>query len=153
MKKIIRECPYCSKTIVDTPDKDNLGYYMYCLDCDSSFDVDVVDLEALRKYVLKLTSENFFDRYYENVDTFTCKMFVDNELRNILNVFFNYQDDLTLSPFIKILFDEDYVFEETDDLAYVIELHLSDKIIRITDLMLNNTLKQLVQDMRKWLNQ
>ena len=153
MKKIIREWPYCSKTIVDTPDKDNLGYYMYCLDCNSSFDVDVVDLEALRKYVLKLTSENFFDRYYENVDTFTCKMFVDNELRNILNVFFDYQDNLTLSPFIKILFDEDYVFEETDDLAYVIELHLSDKIIRITDLMLNNTLKQLVQDMRKWLNQ
>ena len=75
-------------------------------------------------------------------------MFVDNKLREILDVFFDGQDDLTLSPFIKILFDEDYVFETTDDLAYVIELHLSDKIVRITDLMLNNTLKHLVQDLR-----
>lgn len=153
MKKITRECSYCGNPITDTPDKDNLGYYMYCLDCDASFDVDVVDLEKLRKYVSKLTPEKFFDRYYENVDVFTCKIFVDNELRNILDIFFDNQDDLTLSPFVKILFDEDYVFETTDDLAYVIELHLSNKIIRITDLMLNNTLKKLVQDMRKWLNQ
>ena len=153
MKKITRTCPYCSNLITDTPDKDNLGYYMYCLDCDASFDVDVVDLNKLYNYTLNLTTDKFFDRYYENVDTFTCKMFVDNELREILDCFFDNQNDLTLSPFIKFLFDEDYVFNETDDLAYVIELHLSDKIVRITDLMLNNTLKNLIQQMKKWLNQ
>ena len=148
MKKNTRECLHCSNPVTGVPDKDNMGYYMYCLDCDPSFDVDVVNLEDLRKYVVKLTPEKFFDKYFENRDTFTCKMFVDNELREILDYFFDEQDDLTLSPFIKILFDEDYVFETTDDLAYVIELHLSDKIIRITDLMLNNTLKELVGFLR-----
>ncbi len=148
MKKITRNCPCCSNSITDIPDKDNLGYYMYFLDCDTSFDVDVINLEDLRKYVSTLKPERFWDKYFENPDTFTCKMFVDNKLREILDVFFDGQDDLTLSPFIKILFDEDYVFETTDDLAYVIELHLSDKIVRITDLMLNNTLKHLVQDLR-----
>ena len=34
-------------------------------------------------------------------------MFVDNKLREILDIFFDGQDDLTLSPFIKILFDEE----------------------------------------------
>ena len=148
MKKITRTCPYCSNSITDIPDKDNLGYYMYCLDCDTSFDVDVINLEDLRKYVSTLTPERFWDKHFQNPDTFVCKMFVDNKLREILDIFFDGQDDLTLSPFIKILFDEDYVFETTDDLAYVIELHLSDKIVRITDLMLNNTLKHLVQDLR-----
>ena len=77
MKKITKTCPYCSNLITDTPDKDNLGYYMYCLDCDASFDVDVVDLNKLHNYTLTLTTDKFFNRYYENVDTFTCKMFVD----------------------------------------------------------------------------
>lgn len=143
MKKITRECLHCSNPITGIPDKDNMGYYMYCLDCDASFDVDVVNLEDLRKYVIKLTPEKFFNKYFQNPDTFVCYMWVDEELKNILDYFFE-EYNKSYAPFIKILYDEDYVFETTDDLAYVIELHLSDKIVRITDLMLNNTLKELV---------
>lgn len=149
MRKITRECLHCSNPVTGIPDKDNLGYYMYCLDCNASFDVDVVNLEDLRKYISKLTPDKFYDKHFQNCDIFVCYMFVDNELRDILDCFFDKQDDLTLSPFIKILFDIDYIFNETDDLAYVIELHLSEQIIRITDLMLNNTLKTLVQTMKK----
>ena len=42
MKKITRECLHCSNPITGIPDKDNMGYYMYCLDCDASFDVDLL---------------------------------------------------------------------------------------------------------------
>lgn len=147
MKKITRECLHCSNPITGIPDKDNMGYYMYCLDCDASFDVDVVNLEDLRKYVIKLTPEKFFNKYFQNPDTFVCYMWVDEELKKILDYFFE-EYNKSYAPFIKILYDEDYVFETTDDLAYVIELHLSDKIVRITDLMLNNTLKELVGFLR-----
>ena len=97
----------------------------------------------MRKYILKLTPEKFFDKYFQNPDTFVCCMWVDEELKNILDYFFE-EYNKSYTPFIKILYDEDYVFDTTDDLAYVIELHLSDKIVRITDLMLNNTLKELI---------
>ena len=41
-----------------------------------------------------------------------------------------------------------YDRKELDDLAYVIELHLANKIVRISDLMLNNTLKDMIQYLR-----
>ena len=148
MKKITRECLHCSNPITGIPDKDNLGYYMYCLDCDASFDVDVVNLEDLRKYIAKLTPDKFYNKHFQNRDTFVCYMFVDNELRQILDCFFDNHDDTKYTPFIKFLYDEDYVFDTTDDLAYVIELHLSNEIVRISDLMLNNTLKDMIQYLR-----
>ena len=61
---------------------------------------------------------------------------------------FDNHDDTKYTPFIKFLYDEDYVFDETDDLAYVIELHLANEIVRISDLMLNNTLKDMIQYLR-----
>ena len=147
MKYITRECLHCSNLITDIPDKDNLGYYMYCMDCDATFDVDVVNLEDLRKYVHSITPDKIYNKHFQNKDTFVCYMFVDKELRDILDVFFDDDNEKHI-PFLKFLYDEDYVFDTTDDLAFVIELHLSKKIIRITDLMLNNTLKDLILYLR-----